>query len=133
VLVNESKSPVTLSIPRTHSTHQNITLPPLQEYQIATYVYTPGQNVGFRNVTIQLPTVAPKLSISINPSKKPVLSWHSIIGQYYVLQWSPNLQEPWTNLQQLPVNGTDGILSIEDPAGVGGPAKRFYRVVTGRP
>lgn len=132
-LVNEGKDRVTLSIPRTHSTHMAVTLESDEVRQLGTFTHVAGSNVGLRNMTIPLPLVVPVLSVNINAARKPVIAWQSSAGQFYVVQWSPDLKEPWTNLQPLPVSGTGGTLSMEDPAVVSGPLRRFYRVVTGRP
>jgi len=56
------------------------------------------------------------------------LSFATEIGLSYTVQYKNSLSDPtWTDLPNMPVSGTDGVLTITDSTGE--PPMRFYRVI----
>ena len=72
--------------------------------------------------------MAPVFQSSSNLGGQIALSWSSVAGQKYQLQYSSDLSPTsWTNLSET-ISASDGITTAEDDSGLN-PVQRFYRVV----
>lgn len=83
----------------------------LQEYQLGT---DPKSGTSFFKAA---------LAPADGPPGTYQLSWNSVAGKAYVIEWSPDLTTPFATIRTVTATGTTGTASITNAGNVG-----FYRV-----
>lgn len=135
-LRNTTASPVIVSIPANHSTLNNITVPANGRWLLGTFNRVTNANAGFRNLTpaTTQPTglVLPQVNITTT-SGRAVISFPSVTGHTYQVQWSSNLSTPWTNLGSLQTGNNNTISVTDTTTTISATPWRFYKVIVTTP
>jgi hypothetical protein len=135
-LRNNSAAPVTISIPANHTTVNPVTVPANGRWLLGSFSRVANANAGFRNLTPAASQpgglILPRVTIA-TASGRAVISFPSVTGHTYQVQWSSNLSAPWTNLGSLQ-SGNGATISLTDTTTtVSSTPRRFYRIVVTAP
>ena len=132
LIQNNNASSVTLKIPVNYLYSAPMTLVPNQQQVWGRFTKTSGTaNIGFRDLTLDVGSLPlPALTVSLNGNNS-VLSWPSVAGFRYQIQWSDTLAT-WQNLDSVQI-GQGSTLSVTDTGALAASAKRFYRVAVSPP
>lgn len=107
--------------------------PPDGQYTIEIFLREEHSTGVFTSDAIQFDDVwtfetpEAQVTLELNTSSTPILSWEGIWGYNYQLQYSSDLTN-WTALDDQPLVDTDSILNFEDTTFTSA-SNRFYRVV----
>jgi hypothetical protein len=130
-LSNANSSPVTITVPRDYHNLTTLTLSAGEQRVHGIWVKPGGaQNAGFRDLTPANPPVVSASLASAFSGSGVSLSWPSVVGQKYQVQWTTNLVS-WIGLGNTQT-GTGDRLSATDATQTQG-ARRFYRLQISSP